>query len=122
MFGSRDDLVKEARKRIDENPGQYIDYVYGLKEAGGTAVLFLSNVPFAQLGFPVNVPLEPIPNLSWRVLSQIPKYAVAASALLFGIHWITSRRSEVARFEAEERRTMANAQASGTLPITQSQG
>lgn len=109
LFGNRDDLVKEARKRIEENPGQYIDYVYGLKEAGGTAVLYLSNVPFAQLGFPMNVPLEPIPNLSWRVLSQIPKYAVAASAVLFGIHWITSRRTEVARFEAEQRRSMIHA-------------
>ncbi len=102
-FGDRDALVREARKRIDENPGQYIDYIYGLKEAGGTSVLFLSNVPFEQLGFPMNVPSEPIPQLSWRVLSQIPKYTVAAGVVLFGIHWITARRAEVARFEAEQR-------------------
>jgi hypothetical protein len=51
----------------------------------------------------MNVPQEPIPDLSWRVLSQIPKYTVAAGVVLFGIHWITARRTEVARFEAEER-------------------
>lgn len=102
-FGDRDDLIKEARKRIDETPGQYVDYIYGLKEAGGTSVMYISAVPFEQLGFPMNVPKEPIPELSWRVLSQIPKYTVAAGVMLFGIHWITARRTEVARFEAEER-------------------
>jgi len=75
-----------------------------LKEAGGTSVLYISNVPFEQLGFPMSVPKEPIPELSWRVLSQIPKYSVAAGVVLFGINWITQRRAEVARFEAEERK------------------
>ena len=108
QFGDREELVAEARKRITENPGQYIDHVYGLTEAGGTSVLYLSNVPFQDLGLPMNLPGEPIPELSWKVLSQIPKYTVAASVVLFGIHWITARRAEVARFEAEEReRTLA---------------
>ncbi|HCV43110.1 MAG TPA: 4Fe-4S ferredoxin, partial [Bacteroidetes bacterium] len=82
----------------------YIDCIYGLKEAGGTSVLYISAIPFQKLGFPTNVPDEPIPNLSWRVLSQIPKYTVAAGIVLFGINWITARRTDVARFEAEERR------------------
>jgi formate dehydrogenase iron-sulfur subunit len=103
-FGNRDEMISEARKRINENPGQYIDYIYGLKEAGGTSVLYISAIPFQKLGFPTNVPDEPIPNLSWRVLSQIPKYTVAAGIVLFGINWITARRTDVARFEAEERR------------------
>ncbi len=103
MFGDREGLIKEARKRIDENPGMYIDHVYGLTEAGGTSVMYLSNIPFDQLGLPTNLPQEPIPELSWRVLSQIPKYSVAAGVVLFGVHWITARRSEVERFEVEER-------------------
>jgi formate dehydrogenase iron-sulfur subunit len=107
-FGDREELIREARKRIDENPGEYVDYIYGLNEAGGTSVLFISKVPFEKLGFPMNVPKEPIPDLSWRVLSQIPRYSVAAGVVLFGIHWITARRTEVARFEAEERKRMKN--------------
>ena len=51
----------------------------------------------------MNLPNNPIPQLSWRVLSQVPKYSVAAGVVLFGIHWITARRSEVAKFEAEEK-------------------
>ncbi len=103
-FGDREEMIREARRRISESPGAYVDHIYGLAEAGGTSVLFISHVPFEQLGFPMNVPGEPIPALSWRVLSQIPKYTVAAGVVLFGIHWITARRTEVARFEAEERR------------------
>ncbi len=106
-FGDREELIKEARKRIDENPGQYVDYIYGLKEAGGTSVMYISNVPFEQLGLPMNVPMEPIPDFSWRVLSQIPKYTVAAGVVLFGIHWITARRTEVARFEAEQKKNQS---------------
>jgi formate dehydrogenase iron-sulfur subunit len=96
-------MVREARRRIDENPGQYVDHIYGLHEAGGTSVLFLSGIPFAELGFPTNVPNTPIPELSWKILSQIPKYTVAAGVVLFGIRWITTRRAEVAQFEAEQR-------------------
>lgn len=107
MFGDRDELIAEARKRIDENPDQYVNYIYGLKEVGGTSVLYISNVPFEKLGFPMTVPKDPIPDLSWRVLSQIPKYSVAAGVVLFGINWITQRRTEVARFEAEEKRKSA---------------
>ncbi|MGA9116653.1 MAG: 4Fe-4S dicluster domain-containing protein [Bacteroidota bacterium] len=103
VFGTRDDLVREARRRIAENPQGYVDHIYGLREAGGTSVLFISGIPFERLGFPMNIPGEPIPRLSWAVLSQIPKYTVAAGVVLFGIHWITSRRAEVARFEAGER-------------------
>lgn len=103
-FGDRDEMIREGRKRIDENPTTYINHIYGLTEAGGTSVLYISNIPFEKLGLPMNIPNEPIPQLSWRVLSQIPKYSVAASVVLFGIHWITARRTEVARFEAEQKK------------------
>lgn len=103
-FGDRDEMVKEARKRIDESPTTYVNHIYGLTEAGGTSVLYISNIPFEKLGLPMNIPNEPIPQLSWRVLSQIPKYSVAASVVLFGIHWITARRTKVARFEAEQKK------------------
>lgn len=103
MFGDRNELIAEARKRIAESPAEYVNDIYGLQEVGGTSVLYISGVPFAELGLPMNLPKQAIPELSWRVLSQIPKYAVASGVVLFGIQWITSRRGEVARFEAEER-------------------
>lgn len=98
-FGDREDLIVEARKRIRENPNDYLDRIYGLEEVGGTSVMYISKVEFAELGLPANLPKESIPKLSWNILSQIPKYVVASGIVLYGIHWITSRRKMVREFE-----------------------
>jgi len=55
IFGDRKELLKEARKRIDEDPEKYVDYIYGEKEVGGTSVLFLSPKPFEKIGFKTNL-------------------------------------------------------------------
>ena len=52
-FGRRSDLLTVAEKRLRENPGKYIDHVYGEKEAGGTSWLYISSVPFEQVNLPV---------------------------------------------------------------------
>ncbi len=97
MFGEREALVREARARIAAAPERYVDHVYGLEEAGGTSVLMLSSVPFAQLGLKTDLPRQPLPLLTWEVLRKIPDFLLVAGLLLFGIHWITNRRAAVAR-------------------------
>jgi formate dehydrogenase iron-sulfur subunit len=97
--GERDELVAEARQRIAEKPDQYYRKVYGLTEVGGTSVLYLSAVPFEQIGLRTNVPQEPLPMLTWRVLELLPDVVSTGSVLLGGIWWITNRRAEVARAE-----------------------
>jgi hypothetical protein len=53
IYGTRDELLQEARNRIVENPGRYFeDRIYGETEVGGTQVLYLSHVPFEKLGLP----------------------------------------------------------------------
>jgi len=99
-FGERDDLLREARSRIEASPGAYVDHVYGEEEAGGTSVLMLSSVPFERLGLKTDLPRQPLPLLTWQVLSRIPDFVVLFGAALFGIHWITSRREEVRQHEA----------------------
>jgi formate dehydrogenase iron-sulfur subunit len=76
-----------------------VDRVYGLDEAGGTSVLLLAGVPIARLGLPDDLPREPLPLLTWRVLSRLPDVVSVAAVFLFGIHWITKRREEVRRLE-----------------------
>jgi formate dehydrogenase iron-sulfur subunit len=98
-FGDREDLVAEARKRIDAEPGRYVDHIYGLQEAGGTSVLMLSAVPFGQLGLPENLPDEPLPLLTWRVLSHLPDVVGVAAVFLYGVRWITQRREYVRQNE-----------------------
>jgi formate dehydrogenase iron-sulfur subunit len=102
-FGEREALVAEAQQRIAEKPADYYPRVYGVHEAGGTSVLILSAVPFEQLGLRTGLPSEPLPRLTWNVLSHVPDVGTVGSVLLGGIWWITHRREEVARAEAKER-------------------
>jgi Fe-S-cluster-containing dehydrogenase component len=55
IYGKRDELLKEARRRIAENPGKYDPKVFGETDGGGTQVLYLSaaSIGFQNLGLPV---------------------------------------------------------------------
>jgi formate dehydrogenase iron-sulfur subunit len=100
-FGEREELLAEARQRIQANPQQYTNYIYGETEVGGTAVLLLSSVPFSEFGYQSDLLREPLPLLTYRVLSKIPDLVTLGGLLLGGIWWLTNRRDEVALAEAQ---------------------
>ncbi len=52
-WGKYEDMLAEARQRINEHPDKYIQHIYGEEENGGTATLYISPVPFEDLGFPI---------------------------------------------------------------------
>jgi formate dehydrogenase beta subunit len=53
IFGTRADLLAEAKRRIAASPGKYYENrVYGEGDLGGTQVLYLSHLPFEKLGLP----------------------------------------------------------------------
>lgn len=53
IYGRREDLLAEAKRRIAANPGRYFENrVYGETDGGGTQVLYLSRVGFDKLGLP----------------------------------------------------------------------
>ncbi len=86
LFGSREALMKEAKRRMALKPGEtynypmgdvskpgsyhekatpaYQDHIWGEKEAGGTNVLHISAVPFDKLGMP------PLPERSYASISE----------------------------------------------------
>lgn len=104
IFGRRDELLVEARRRIAENPGRYVNHIYGEDEAGGTSVLYLSPVPFEDLGFKVsNIKRESYPLLTWNVLNKLPTVVSVGGVLLAGIWWISNRREDVEREEGGKR-------------------
>lgn len=101
--GERDELVAEAKRRLAEKPGEYYQKIYGIQEVGGTSVLILSAVPFEQIGVRTNVPSEPLPDTTWRVLELLPDVVSSGAVLLGGIWWISNRREEVAKAEGRRK-------------------
>lgn len=63
-FGKRSDLINLAHDRIRGNSRKYINHVYGEHEVGGTSWLYLSAVPFEEIGFRTDLGKTPIPKLS----------------------------------------------------------
>jgi formate dehydrogenase iron-sulfur subunit len=102
-FGDREDQLAEARKRIQEDPGTYVDHIYGEKEVGGTSVFFLSSVPFKEFGFPDNLPEDSLPKLTWAALSKVPSIVIFGGAFLYGTWWIIDRRMELAEYKSKQR-------------------
>ena len=103
LFGDRQALIAEARRRIERSPARYVNHIYGVREAGGTSVLTLSPVAFDHDGLPADVLDEPYPRLTWRFLSRLPRVAAGAGAVLFGVAWVTHRRMARARAETASR-------------------
>ncbi|MBM3813244.1 MAG: 4Fe-4S dicluster domain-containing protein [Acidimicrobiia bacterium] len=101
MSGTREELLKEAHRRIAEAPDSYVNHVYGEREAGGTSVLVLSPIPFDKLELPLRLPAEPLPVLTFEALSKIPAMVGAGSFLLAGLWWFTRRKEEVALAEGK---------------------
>jgi formate dehydrogenase iron-sulfur subunit len=92
-FGDRDQLLAEARKRIKDTPGRYVDHIYGEKEAGGTAMLYLASVPFNRLGM-AEVGTRSYPDRSVVALSAVPPAVIAVGALLGGTYAVKRRKPE----------------------------
>lgn len=84
-FGPRDEMLREARRRIATHPDEYVDHIYGEHEAGGTAWLYLASVPFEQLGFNTDIQKSSYPALTTGFLYSVPAVLTVLPPLLLGI-------------------------------------
>ncbi len=89
FFGTRRELIAEARRRIAESPELYIDKIYGETIAGGTGYLYLSPVPQSELGFDTRIRNSSYPALTKGFLYSVPSVFVLVPTLLLGIHEAT---------------------------------
>lgn len=94
MFGSKRDLMEVARIRIYNHPDDYVHEIYGEHTVGGTGWLYLSAVPFAELGFPTNLGTTPYPELTRDFLYGVPLVLFGLPALLLGAHLLAERNDE----------------------------
>jgi Fe-S-cluster-containing dehydrogenase component len=92
MYGKRRDLIKEARRRIYENPELYNDQVYGEHDVGGTGWLFISPVPFEELGVNTKLQQSSYPALTKGFLYSVPSIFVLLPTLLLGIYQSTKNK------------------------------
>jgi formate dehydrogenase iron-sulfur subunit len=105
IFGNRDELIAEAWNRI-RSDSSYVPRIYGMQEAGGGSVFFISDVEFEKLGFkPLPTGTQPVPTLSAAAMSDSPKVVVIGGTILSALYWITQRRHDVALAEAAQRPT-----------------
>ena len=115
LFGSREALLDEAKRRMALKPGeiynyprgdvrepdsfhekevpQYQQHVWGEKEAGGTNVLHISSIPFDKLGMP---PLDErsYVSISESVQHTLYSYLALPAVVLGGLTWIVKRNTE----------------------------
>ncbi len=93
IYGTREELLRDAHNRIKENPGKYYqDRVYGETELGGTQALYLSHVPFKDLGFRFEQ-AQSVPSVQRTVQHWIYGGFIAPVALVLGAVTFRNRKA-----------------------------
>ncbi len=85
-FGPRGQMLELARKRIYSQPDLYHPAIYGEQEVGGTDWLYLSPVPFDQIGFRTDLGGGSVPELSKDFLYAVPAVLLLWPTFLFGVN------------------------------------
>jgi formate dehydrogenase iron-sulfur subunit len=106
-YGERGELMKEAKRRITSRPEKYLNKIYGEEEAGGTSVLYLTSLPFDELGFK-KVTKRPLPSYTWQALRLVPGIFLTVGGSLSVLSWFTHRKD---RLQKEEEQRKASAKA-----------
>jgi Fe-S-cluster-containing dehydrogenase component len=109
-YGKLSDLLAVARERIRKTPDRYVDHIYGQHEIGGTGWLYISHVPFEEVGLPMDLGGKAYPEYTKSALGWIPNIIVLWPVVLGGVYALARRRDTL---DAKERR-MAVAEAEET--------
>lgn len=104
IFGERKELLKIAHKRIKDNPGKYINKVWGEHEVGGSSVLYLSDIDLNFLSYPVNLGDKPLPEKTKTAMESVPFAFVGMGGAMLGLNWIIQRRMRLTK-ESKEKET-----------------
>lgn len=103
MFGLRRGLLEEGKRRIAQNPGKYIKRIYGEFEVGGTSHLYLSAVPFNQIGLRTDLGVKSVPEYSLVYLSAVPFIAALVPITCFAIARVVRIEKDAIRKELEKK-------------------
>jgi formate dehydrogenase iron-sulfur subunit len=95
IFGERDDLIKIAHQRIKDNPGKYINRVWGEHEIGGTSVLYVSDIDLGFLAYRPDMGTTPLPQMTSTAMKAVLPAFVGMGSVMLGLNWIIRRRMEL---------------------------
>ncbi|BCS88243.1 sulfate respiration complex iron-sulfur protein HmcB [Pseudodesulfovibrio sediminis] len=98
-FGLRKDLIKIARARITTYPDRYVDHIYGETEMGGTSWMYISGVPFSEIGMREDLGTKSAPELTAGALAAVPIVVGMWPVLLGGIYAVSKRKDKIANDE-----------------------
>jgi len=101
-YGKRDDLLRIGRERIRKFPERYVNHIYGENEMGGTSWLYLSAVPFKDIGMREDLGTTPAPKLTAGALSVVPMVVGLWPVLLGGVYAINKRKEKIEKQEKEQ--------------------
>ena len=105
-FGKRDALLAQGHAQIESDPDRYVDHIFGEFEAGGTSMLYLSDIPFADLGFPANLPDTAPPEETEKIMSTLPGVIAGVATLMAGTAMVTHhRQARISKKLAEDRQS-----------------
>ena len=97
-FGDLDALLEEAKAIVKPDSSgysKYVQHIFGEEEAGGTSWIYISDVPFKDLGFRTHVPKESLPAKTEKFMHNSPIVGGIWGLILAGLYFITKRRGEV---------------------------
>lgn len=99
LFGPREKMLAEARRRLAAEPTNYIQRIWGERQAGGASVLYISDISLDFLGWQDSRYLgdNPLPEKTWAALKPVPFEFFGAGALMGAIYWIIERRRKRAQ-------------------------
>jgi len=113
VFGERKDLIRIARERIRKHPERYVDHIYGEYEMGGTSWLYLSSVPFAQVGLREDLGVVSAPQLTKGALGAVPMVVGLWPIFLTGVWAMSKRKEKIAAEELQDAVASAIEQTNG---------
>ncbi len=97
IFGTRDGMLAEAKKRLRAEPSKYVQKVWGENQVGGTSVLYVSDISldFLAWGDGRELSDKPLPPLTWAALKAVPFEFVGMGVVMGSLYWIIERRRKL---------------------------
>ncbi len=106
VFGKRSELLQLAKKRLLEDVS-YVQHVYGEREMGGSAWLYISKQEFKYLGMNENLGTKAASEYTQDALETVPFIAGFLPVVLGGAYAITKLCQNEAEHEKMEAVNMA---------------